>query len=564
MAFDPNNLVHKAMASNWFVPHLNRSGREELTLAQKVMALVVLPAAGFYGALHYTSLAGLHLVKLTLVSVRVLPGLGSHEWQQVKQNLRYGWTNLLEGLSVLSLSVTFIAFVILTIASGILFIRGDGFFLFALIDLLVTCVALMVIEEDIINFRNQLRRAAAPRPFHPDIIHDYTNPSTSSRSNWDIAISYQKVKDAPFEVIDNDLTRLNQTRPGAKDLWVRYLDDNGLTQLGIDSGGLKRDFITTLFSSFAKRCSKDPYELVGGTIIPKATLPVGISEVESRRFKILGKLMGIAKTQSCLIGKIFPKKVFSMILSLPKSLYSSSFSSLSEADLLRFYFCRHDGDQRVRMYQNFRTSTPLQLKSQGLWNQELILNALNEWPEILVSEGEPDIEKIENHFSQFLAQMKKEFLQQARTDQSLPAIFALGAGFAGHFTHLEWNAMIARGFDQLEFSLQGRLTKDSLLSKLDIADPTLSGYFNRWILETEEETLAKFVQAATGSQTLGIDAKIRVQVKRVDTSRADSSPIVFHTCSKTVDIIMYPNYEKFKEYLNIAIDAALITGFIAA
>ncbi len=337
-----------------------------------------------------------------------------------------------------------------------------------------------------------------------------------------------------IELLEDDL---------AKDHWGNYKKSPA-----VDAGGVTREMISVLFSSISKEAleNKDRLHFQGGA---GGSLPIAKTEPmiidEKVLYEAMGKIMGMCfTTNEAVIGNIFKPELYDVLkIILTKNLENKNNSNdiiielyqvlkaLEKDDLLSFLKVNKNNNDAV---------------IQHLFDNAYIME--DEIPAEL--QNDKSIANIRKHLDLVKDSIKTQVLENAKL--AITPILEIAKGMRAHSPHQDWGTS-----KNIQDNIQGIFNKQSVKNALK-GNQDIIAWMNKWINESSDEDVQKFLRAATGSDTLGVGKHLTVTKFLYRNGHIGNNMTPkYHTCSSQVDFSDYSNYAKFKEKLDESILNAL-------
>ncbi len=301
-----------------------------------------------------------------------------------------------------------------------------------------------------------------------------------------------------------------------------YYFSEGKQSVAIDAGGVRRDFLTRLLENLFK-------EVEGKItlIMSKDKMPMANEDPENEIcYRILGRLFAFCYPQhsSFKTGPLFNEMVYTFI------------ADPSEGDewYINCYF------NLMNIPQNIKTFITLNETKPELTKKDLDYVTLLD--ETFVDTKEH--RKV----------LREEILQKARKDAKLRPLAYIRDEMKKILTDAEMNMISQAGPKTLQERIEGLLTADLLLNKLNWVQGAVSHqdlvkiqvFFTKWINEAKFEQLTKFVRTVTGNSTLS-SHPIKIELYNRDIGRCPNA----HTCFMSLEVPAgYPNQKHFNDKLN--------------
>ncbi len=325
--------------------------------------------------------------------------------------------------------------------------------------------------------------------------------------------------------------------------------------VGMDEGGLTRDFVTKMFQAL---CHPDQTSLplmeIEGRYLPKlesAPPPALPRDEQIKCYKAIGMLF--ARTingnpsfgrgkDSVTTGSHFHSHLFAMIHAL----------TLNEMNLLPDPLME-DSVPAIRL-----KLTKFYLKTQ--YPQIFRPNGIEE----AVIDGE--IAQLMNGMVSDRLQrneVTEDFLKDYHVNSIIQAILIIAKSMHNTLSLPDqWAEIVGNSPEALRKKIEGSLTPDLVIDAFELrneAEETRRGMIKRWIRTATPEALKNFVFSLTGSTSLAPGQRLGAHL--CDALNNPENAPVFHTCSQYMDLPRYDTYEIFEAKLAISIASALAGGF---
>jgi len=329
----------------------------------------------------------------------------------------------------------------------------------------------------------------------------------------------------------------------------------GADDLGIDAGGLTRDFISQLFVSLFDQ--EQPDRRLPVQSHERGCFPL-LEGTDQQKQKLVEVYQGIGwiyalaiqKHSDITTGIHFHQGLFDMMHSLESTDFEYIPDGISSCDfilpdvyqkLLKSYL-----KSSCRLQFGMANADPVQIDrdieafvENGTLNQYHILAGIENVDDVLAP-----------------TKAKETILAALNIAKSMHK--TLGA--------TRWNQIKAQNAEMLNGNIQGLLTKELVLEAFGLDNGPAAGLHAGWVQryvnelgdgEADRRKLKQFVWAISGKTSIspspGQLFTIRPQV-------ASENFPAFHTCTKEIDIPTYPDYDTFKRKLDYVIAYAVATG----
>ncbi|MBM3183844.1 MAG: hypothetical protein FJZ64_00880 [Chlamydiae bacterium] len=309
---------------------------------------------------------------------------------------------------------------------------------------------------------------------------------------------------------------------------IRYETRGLVDTVGIDVGGITRDFITRIFKSiFENRIF--PLREDNGSFFPLLEGADGEKKTQISTYQVIGWIYALALRgyQKIQTGQYMHPDLFTMI------------HALQDAEVQALPDRIEDISQiPERIYKRILKSY-LKLQARHLFGPDTADHGVIDRDiDVFVENGTI------NAYSSAVYQTRDELLEGAQANEGILAVLNIAKSM---HKHIEWFLVERKTPEELEETIQGRLTKECVLRALEKRDGTdtdfqaVKGYVERYVQEATDEELADFVWAVSGKKSIALGERLYI------TACVQSEQLpVFHTCSRQMDIPHYPNYDTFK------------------
>jgi hypothetical protein len=379
-------------------------------------------------------------------------------------------------------------------------------------------------------------------------------PSTSF-----FKVPFKRLKEEPKQIVlelGNKFLLAGKAVPS-----IRYLEDDGKENVGLDLGGVQQDCLTKLIQNLCKWEREIKPEAANSYLpIDAAGYPIKDEHPDTvTAYKTLGRLLAFYAAPNSFIkaGPLFNDGFYTLL---------SHYSDDTEEWMTTFFLQSND---------KLHLSAFLKREKDSLGDKDLewIYGCLslddNMTFEAFKAAFQSDPEKYRND----LLITAKKSLEGNECHRSLRARFLAVTEIAKEMkTALgehNWVTWIKEAGDSLKDRIQGTLSAKQLLSHLDWRQPpnpspetvkafeTTKNYLLSWILDKERpfSDLEKFVYVVSGCPRLS-SRRLRVVIYQPTTLKGakevpDSGRIpVANTCTDTPSLQLpstYPNQEHFNE-----------------
>lgn len=326
-----------------------------------------------------------------------------------------------------------------------------------------------------------------------------------------------------------------------------YYSEKGKMSEAVDIGGVRRDFVTKLFSSLEK-----------GSLIPifsdkeKGVWLTMDSDPETKTcLQILGRLFVLCYEETCGFksGEIFSQNFFDALKIFEIDLLSER--ALIQALILVKGLPR-DVERLISGKLSPSKVDNKTLKTLSCFLNEEIEGDLIEW----FSEKEN-----QQH-------LKAAILEQAKEDKRIAAASIVAAAMRKSMSSSAWDVFCSEDLLTSSKKIQGELDAKQLIAKLQWSISTgetssiefkrVQGFLLNWINKASKNQLRNFTQFVTGNRTLGMK-NLTIEFYR----RGPNYMPVAHTCFFSLELsTKYPSQLVFDKKLEESIIEGLAgSGF---
>jgi diadenosine tetraphosphatase ApaH/serine/threonine PP2A family protein phosphatase len=322
----------------------------------------------------------------------------------------------------------------------------------------------------------------------------------------------------PLAILSRLANEMQNSRSRFK---IKYIDSEA-----IDAGGVSRDFVTKLLDALFKPGIFPTMvpDLKSDLIIPKFS-----EKISAECYQGLGLIFADALKQEVCTGCRFHSTLFQMLHSLTNE----------EIDKIDTVHRQEPYNKMLKLYLQSQYS------SQQLNEDELNAFINNDTLPPFIKGG---------------VESKEEFLATTGIDEVIRSTLAIARHTKQRLVlrNQSWDEVKGNTPDDLREKIEGKLTKNDVLHALENPSNhtgTVSnqkGWLVRWINDATPTQLENFVYAISGSKALPLGKPLLIQ----DDADLNHLPI-FHTCSYTVNIPCYQDYNTFKDkFERSLVDAA--------
>ncbi len=347
------------------------------------------------------------------------------------------------------------------------------------------------------------------------LVENSRNNSNDFVESNDFYVDSSKLGDDHLQYLLNYSSRIRMN--GGRLPQIKYEGS-----VGIDAGGLNRDFMTRLFTAI----SGDSSELVVVSDNKARFIfdrePEGLTpEKQKEAFQGVGTIFAHALTgRSFTVGQRFSKSVFEVIPHLLKC--EKLPSELSDLD-------KPEYQEALKTY--------------------LISQYSNYFQNDADAASFLDGSKLPVGFDEDL---KNDLLSDVKNELFGCALVAKGLKDQLITLGMTTDDIKTLTSKELSLRIQGTLSHEQVLNGLEFdgASEELQGNMKTWIQGLSSEELKKFVWSMTGSETMHPETKLKICVNSAeDKARLPS----YHTCGKYVDIPAYANLDTLKTKFELSL-----------
>lgn len=345
--------------------------------------------------------------------------------------------------------------------------------------------------------------------------------SPSTTSNYSLTLHQTELHEHPEKI----LATLNElfTQARASTLYITFAGEEG-----IDAGGLRRQFVSRLFSEL---CEKMKFEKCENKLFRPILqqdsegnfLP--LTDVEKATYHHLGNLIMFClnASESYPTGMVLDQGVLDAMRFMPKDTYTPDelfaiferLASYNESDIQLV--------ERFKKYLAMPDDATLQEMAQVIGIDE-------------------DIATMKSHLPEIVAALQKYMHDNIFMPRLAPLHeIAVGMRLSPFRDRIDFEKVQQQHPAELSRWLQGTVSKQDIIEKLEFSETApahVQDFLKGWIQGADEEKLRLFLFAVSGSSALGAGARIKI---------ANGSSIAFHTCGFQIDL----------DYENIATESDL-------
>lgn len=379
-------------------------------------------------------------------------------------------------------------------------------------------------------------------------------------SKYILAVRSKDLQEHPERILSCFDRLCYRSDPRVKDLKVNFLTPILEKDEGIDAGGLSRHFMSTFFQGLAEQSRNDALENMKFSHESTGMLPEWTGEENPQLYEALGKLMGFCATEDYYTGQVFDPRLFAMIQACDGIDLHKSVDQLTAREKITIYAAylnanpSDDGsDHSLKQLVSYAA-----LSKEEFTNPEVLYYAFDdedEWPQACQDDQSPEV--LQQCYDEIQAALEEQLVQVANGKVS--AAFYIAKGFGKHINE-HAPQMRSSSYQFLMDEVQGRFSKELVIANLTGPEPSL-GHLQRWVRESDEELVKRFVKAVTGATSISAETDLRIdQYGGWDNDRLPT----YHTCFNSLDMPAYSSYEQMKQKLEESIEYALAgNGFQA-
>ncbi|MEN9653891.1 MAG: hypothetical protein RL235_3, partial [Chlamydiota bacterium] len=303
-------------------------------------------------------------------------------------------------------------------------------------------------------------------------------------------------------------------------------------EMGLDVGGLTREFVSLLMNALDRSIAL-PKQATEEGIIPKVVSdqPGAVSLPDQiRAYRSMGIFFGRALVgdQEIVLGHHFHPVLFSMLHALTEEELARASSDLPMED-------------------------PISQKLIGVFIQT------NLWSSQMGDMPESVAEQIEG-LANAIGLSRTEFLE-GYVMPSIRAALAIASGIQAELPPDGgvWNGRKGATPSVLCEKVEGVIDREQLKIAIHCAERSteeqdrMKAFFRTWVDNASDEELRDLLRAATGAEGFLPGSRITLTLAAEDPHRF----VVFHTCSRSMDVNVTNTYESFSHALNRSIKYAL-------
>lgn len=447
-------------------------------------------------------------------------------------------------------------------------------------DLLERCLKYVKVNEDAIKVLFQYFP-----PNKPENLKIY--PLITRVENDILYIKTVTVKSLyqPYQVLAELLAYFDQY-PNLKTLRIEFVDSRG-----VDASGLLRQFISQLFQGLCEvnHTNLAMEKQADGRYLP--SIKEKKDDDNGQLHFMVGKLLALAANSAgnLPLGEIFPERFFLAMTKIPEASFNSE--TMDPSLLMRLYLLLQDQATQQKLV-NIRTICNVPLETKFLDEHKVILREFGINDQEIATLDVRDKISSKHFYSQFVAMMNVEADQKLSIDHqayldnlaiehegvatdavldqivlefcerlqmiTIPLInIAMGVR---HSLPIEfddnmiynWEMLQQVPASRLEFMIQGRLTKEFFMERVETSYPELRHWLKEWVDGHSIEEMRNVVRAITGSTSLSNNLKFNL---------CEAHGMYAHTCFNSVDVPNNMTKAMFMDQLNEWGAGKGITGF---
>ncbi len=334
-----------------------------------------------------------------------------------------------------------------------------------------------------------------------------------------------------------------------------YYQLQGELSAAIDIGGVRRDFISRLMETLFAESS-----MSGKLVMNHQKLPRLTDKEDIDCYRTIGRIFALCYPENSYFktGTLFSTDVYQKIAFL-------AHPSLAALDIT-------SDNNNLSTYLHYRSfSGFLRLIDRSDNNIRDIEESILTSAYIFIGMHGDALEArsyFENQKNREL--LKKEIMEAAESDTQFHAIRIIVQEIRNKIGAESWSNLYQETSDNIQKRIEGELSKEALLNKLDweetpsssSIDPQLKektkGYLKSWIERASIKDLTKFVRAVTSNNTLGPN-----QLKIELFNRGPEFVPVTHTCFFTLELSAeYLDQKTFDKKINLLLTEGMAgSGF---
>lgn len=408
--------------------------------------------------------------------------------------------------------------------------------------------------------------------FGPAVIYlaNLTPPRPTLVSDtYDLEIIRSKIKETPFDILNYITNKFSEKI--ASRLYTQFFAFettkergidvvNKIREHGIDSGGLGRQLINSLFSSL---CQQEILfkQIEGGLYKPHLSLE-HINETTMNHFRLMGQLFMFClntnekSSYHIQIGQYFHAGIFTFLkFPFPFSTFVIHHFDSSDPYLFREAFSlyktvcsytesgkKNIGHLEECLEANEQSSDDLLLK---------LFAAVEYESEVETAGIQSTAESIKRSLPLLHTVFQKYLFENFIIPELLPLqMMRRGMSECHIDQRASFSSLCLKDPEVISMSLQGHVDSTFITENQIHFENTipllLRGWIKNWILEANADLLRSFIFATTGSTSLGNNAKIMVAI---------GSCISFSSCFLTLKVNPeFRSSEEFEERLEYALE----------
>jgi len=301
-----------------------------------------------------------------------------------------------------------------------------------------------------------------------------------------------------------------------------YYFHQGEPSLGIDIGGLRRDFITRLFENLFKG-SKETTTI---NLDANKLYPVIETSEDAEGCRTIGSLFALCflKGSYFKVGEMFGKEYFQALQSLGCN------DSTTDKDFIIAYTAINGLDD----FQKLSDSISIEDFTLKMGDLDLVKSILEKASYFLNPENPVPIDDTN------LKDFKIALVNTAKEDSRLKAAQVIVNEMKSYLPIIAKDEFFSVSPLDAMVRIQGVLTKELLIRQIDFdidneilinkVEP-VRGYLINWINQTTLEDLKQFVRAISGNATLGAD-RLKIMLYNWNNDTIPSC----HSCFFTLDV----------------------------
>jgi hypothetical protein len=308
-----------------------------------------------------------------------------------------------------------------------------------------------------------------------------------------------------------------------------------LNEPGVDAGGLGREFVSELVVAIKDKLHCKEHE--NGLFRPECRRANDgslqpLTPQDKQTLYNLGMLLMFCLNaeEDYPIGMVFDGSLFAFLTNVNDL-------ALTNYEHLGF-------NEKLSLYEAMTFNT--EEKKALLFMKECLAPLADTTPETVLTNGyavveadesiasldiDYDVDKIRAHYPTIQQALQRHITQEIIEPVILPLLeLAKGMKEAPFTDKVSWTDIQKMQMDHLSESLQGIVTREKILDKLEFAEDIPENkqqWVENWIRDTDDEKLRKFLFFMTGAPSIG---------RKPLSIEKSSENIIFHTCFNRLDL----------------------------